>query len=447
MEALAKREGQPLIQDSNILMEWRPNQPFDEYDEYDDDYEPSIDDGEDYIELETDDVSEPVDDGDSVTGILSQSDLPITEPVPEQVTQPQFADVATNALVEDETNLGEENVTCIAEEEELVHVEEEGAVHVEEEGAVHVEEEGASAINETENSEGTTPNEAYNLRPNRSRGHSHRFDPQVYNVNNMHVPQAPKEPATLTQRMFGFVFTQMTAQAGIKKHGQAARDTFTAEFAQLDYKGAYELIHATDLTETQQTSALQIISLIKEKWNGQLKGRLVADGRPQRALYAKDKTSSPTAAPESVLLTAMIDAVEDQHMVVVDITGAYLNADMDDFVLIRLSGDDVDMIFLALVFLASRVSKATQQGQTTLKRLLEYRYGTYNLPIILGADDLHTMYTFVDASYAVHDDMKSHTGGVITFGRGGIACKSTKQKLVTNSSTEAKLVGASEYLP
>ena len=36
--------------------------------------------------------------------------------------------------------------------------------------------------------------------------------------------------------------------------------------------------------------------------------------------------------------------VEDRHVVVADITGAYLNADMDDFVLIQLSGDDVDMM-------------------------------------------------------------------------------------------------------
>ena len=104
-------------------------------------------------------------------------------------------------------------------------------------------------------------------------------------------------------------------------------------------------------------------------------------------------------------------------------------------------------ILLAVVFLASCVSKATLQDQMKLKRLLEYLYGTYDLPLILGADDIHTMYTFVDASYAVHKDMKSHTGGVMTFGRGGIACKSTKQKLVTKSSTAAELVGASEYLP
>ena len=104
-------------------------------------------------------------------------------------------------------------------------------------------------------------------------------------------------------------------------------------------------------------------------------------------------------------------------------------------------------ILLAVVFLVSRVSKATLQDQAKLKRLLEYLYGTYDLPLILGADDIHTLYTFVDASYAVHEDMKSHTGGVITLGRGGIASKSAKQKLVTKSSMEAELVGASDYLP
>ena len=43
--------------------------------------------------------------------------------------------------------------------------------------------------------------------------------------------------------------------------------------------------------------------------------------------------------------------------------------------------------------------------------------------------------------------MRSHTGGVISFGTGGVVCKSSKQKLNTKSSTEAELIGASDYLP
>jgi hypothetical protein len=65
----------------------------------------------------------------------------------------------------------------------------------------------------------------------------------------------------------------------------------------------------------------------------------------------------------------------------------------------------------------------------------------------VGADDLGRFRTWIDASYAVHPDCRSHTGGAISFGRGAIACKSTKQKLNTKSSTEAETVGASDYLP
>ena len=68
-------------------------------------------------------------------------------------------------------------------------------------------------------------------------------------------------------------------------------------------------------------------------------------------------------------------------------------------------------------------------------------------PLRLGADSLNQFATWVDASFAVHPDMRSHTGGVISFGRGGIICKSKKQNINTKSSTEAELIGASDYLP
>ena len=43
--------------------------------------------------------------------------------------------------------------------------------------------------------------------------------------------------------------------------------------------------------------------------------------------------------------------------------------------------------------------------------------------------------------------MKSHTGVYITLGKGAIYRRSSKQKLVTKSSTEAELVGISDALP
>ena len=57
------------------------------------------------------------------------------------------------------------------------------------------------------------------------------------------------------------------------------------------------------------------------------------------------------------------------------------------------------------------------------------------------------MTIWFDASYAVHDDMRGHTGGFMTLVSGMVHCESSKQKLNTKSSTECEVVGASDYLP
>ncbi len=104
-------------------------------------------------------------------------------------------------------------------------------------------------------------------------------------------------------------------------------------------------------------------------------------------------------------------------------------------------------ILLPIAFLCTRVAKSTKQDQSELRRVLEYLNGTIDDKYVLGALDMARMRSWVDAAFAVHPDMKSHTGGVILFGRGGLACKSGKQKLMTKSSTEAETVGTSDYLP
>jgi hypothetical protein len=103
-------------------------------------------------------------------------------------------------------------------------------------------------------------------------------------------------------------------------------------------------------------------------------------------------------------------------------------------------------LLLTTSFLATRVSKSTQQDLDKLQRLLEYIYGSIDDVLVLGSDDIGRFRVWVDASYAVHPDFRSHTGGCMSFGNGAIACKSTKQKLNTKSSTEAEIVGASDYM-
>ena len=71
---------------------------------------------------------------------------------------------------------------------------------------------------------------------------------------------------------------------------------------------------------------------------------------------------------------------------------------------------------------------------------------TKELFTTLKADDINEVYWYADAVFAVHQDMKSHTGGVMTMGKGCMITMSSKQKINTKSSTVAELVGADDVM-
>lgn len=100
----------------------------------------------------------------------------------------------------------------------------------------------------------------------------------------------------------------------------------------------------------------------------------------------------------------------------------------------------------AVSFLTTRVSKPTEDDWSKLRRVLQYLRGTIDDKLVLGGNSIGHMRTWVDASYAIHNDRKSHTGGAISFGRGVLMTKSKKQKLNTKSSTEAEVVAISDYM-
>ena len=97
-----------------------------------------------------------------------------------------------------------------------------------------------------------------------------------------------------------------------------------------------------------------------------------------------------------------------------------------------------------VAFLTTRVSKSDDDDWKKLKRCLQYLYATKSLTLTLSANNMTIVKWWVDASYAVHNDMKSHTGAALSLGRGIIYGKSAKQKLNTKSSTEAEVVGVSD---
>ena len=53
----------------------------------------------------------------------------------------------------------------------------------------------------------------------------------------------------------------------------------------------------------------------------------------------------------------------------------------------------------------------------------------------------------VDAAYGMHNNMKSHTRGCMSWGLGDLLTMCIKQRLNVKSSTEAEVVGVSDFLP
>ena len=98
-------------------------------------------------------------------------------------------------------------------------------------------------------------------------------------------------------------------------------------------------------------------------------------------------------------------------------------------------------------FLCTRVKNPDEDDQKKLIRLMRYLNGTIDLALTLRADDITRALWYANIAFAVHFDMKSHTGGVLTMGKGAIQTMSSKQKLTTKSTTEAELVGADDILP
>lgn len=100
----------------------------------------------------------------------------------------------------------------------------------------------------------------------------------------------------------------------------------------------------------------------------------------------------------------------------------------------------------AVAFLTSRIHVCDQDDLAKLRRLLGYLGGSKERGIVLRIGDEINVKAYIDASYGVHQDSgKSHTGCAIVIGDGGpVFAKSTKQRIVTKSSTEAELVGLSD---
>jgi hypothetical protein len=462
----------------------------------------------------------------------------------------------------------------------------------------------------------------YNLRARQPRNYDHLYDPNTHHT-----------------------MAQYNLKRGIEVFGDAGMHAIKLELQQLEDRNVLIPIGSSSLNKEEKAGALPYLMFLKEKRSGLIKGRGCADGRKQRIYHSKEEASSPTVSLESVLMTCAIDAAEGRDVATVDIPAAFMQADMDEAVYLRLTGkmiefitdinpkkykqfictennknvlyvrlnkalygtlrasllfwrkltkeleslgfvinpydccvankminnaqctivwhvddlkishvdanvvtkiiEDISGVFgtqtpltvhrgtrheylgmtldfsknkkvsihmdqyinqivneapkdmegeastpacnflfsvnntnptllpesvkdtfhtivakllfackrarpdimTAIAFLCTRVKAPDTDDYKKLGRVIKYLRKNPNLGITLERDTNDSVQWFIDASFGCHNDMKSHTGGIMTLGKGGIYCTSTRQKLNTRSSTESELIGLNDVLP
>jgi hypothetical protein len=178
-----------------------------------------------------------------------------------------------------------------------------------------------SNLEETMNERYGVRNSEYDLRPRRMRDYSH-----------LHT--------TLEHTCM----TQYNLKKGLEKFGAEGISAVEEELKQLDTRDVFTPVFVNEMSPDEKRESLPYLMFLKQKRSGHIKGRGCADGRRQRIYSKKEEASSPTVAIESVFLTCLIDASENRDIATVDIPGAFLQADMDETVHVKLAGTMVDIL-------------------------------------------------------------------------------------------------------
>jgi hypothetical protein len=178
---------------------------------------------------------------------------------------------------------------------------------------------------------------------------------------------------SMVEDFYASAFLQHTMKAGIKRFGDRGTEAVKKELQQLHDRQVLVPMHLEQLTGLERSRALGYLMFLKEKTDGSIKGRGCADGRPQRAYIPKEDATSPTVRNE--LLTAKIDAYERRDVATVDLPGAFMQADMDDVVHMRL----IDVMVQLLMEIDASYAKfvCTENGKQVLyAQLAKALYGT-----------------------------------------------------------------------
>ena len=176
--------------------------------------------------------------------------------------------------------------------------------------------------------------------------------------------------------MQSILLQQFHISKGLKKFGKRGEAAVMKEMEQLHIRKVLNPKHANELTEDEKLQALKYLMFLKEKHDGQVKGRGCADGRPQHATIKKHEKQASTVGTESIFHIATIAAHERRQTAVVDLPGAFMQAENEDLIHLKLEGKLAEL-FVKMDPKMYRKFITTENGKTVLyAEMKKALYGT-----------------------------------------------------------------------
>ena len=161
----------------------------------------------------------------------------------------------------------------------------------------------------------------------------------------MHCTGIRNEHNFMTSDVVTTCLTQYHLSKGLKVFGQKGIEAVLKELKQLHDWMVIEPQHPEEMSKDEKKASLQYLMFLKKKRSGIIKGRGCVDGRKQRVYLNKDDISAPTFSTKSLLLTYLIDAMENRYIVTVDIPGDFMQSDLEgDDLHMKLEGKMVDIL-------------------------------------------------------------------------------------------------------
>jgi len=223
------------------------------------------------------------------------------------------------------------------------------------------------------------PTHGYNLRPRPTK----QKEQMSLAITGVHAKSGGQYLTIHPKVHAHVILTQMNINQGLLTFGEKGSQAISKELKQLHDKGAITPIQRSDMTTEERKKALRYLMFLKEKRDRTIKARGCADGQPQVQYTRKEEVSSPTVSLEAMMLLCAIDAKEGRYVIVTDIPGAFLHADMEDEVHMILEGTIAKLIVKLDPSMYRKYIWHSQKGRPMLYvQLKKALYGTLQAALL-----------------------------------------------------------------